>query len=151
MIAPTLIFWVFALVDMVIAVSCATTAVLRVRRGDVEGHVRMMVTAQLAIGVFLAAYLAKVVLVGHEDLTRWGAQALLHLRVHEVAVSGMLGGGVIAASVGWRVRRAVREQGSAGRAIRGLHRGAGWLTLACAWMGVVTAAFVFSHLALGED
>jgi hypothetical protein len=63
-IAPTLLFWAFAFVDMVVAVSCATTAVLRVRRGDVEGHVRMMVTAQLAIGVFLAAYLAKVVLVG---------------------------------------------------------------------------------------
>ncbi len=55
-----------------------------------------MKIASLLVVAFLAAYLLKVRFLGREDMSVWSTLDVWILRIHELFVVQMLGGGVVA-------------------------------------------------------
>ena len=68
---PKLVFWTASLTLMGGVVACAALGIARRRRGDMQGHRRAMLSAAALVGLFLLAYLLKVALVGHEQISDW--------------------------------------------------------------------------------
>ena len=146
-----LVFWSAALVDLAAVVGCAVFGVRRIRRGDVRGHRRLMQSAAALVGLFLAAYLLKLRLLGHEDRSLWTRLDHAVLYVHELCVAAMLVGGVLALL---RARRFRSQLGEAlalprdGEPLRGgsEHRRAGWIAVVGALTGLATAAAVLAGM-----
>ena len=103
----TLWFWSAALANLGVIVACGVSGVRAVRRGDVRRHRARMATCAALVGVFLAAYAAKVAWLGREDRSAWSALDHAVLYVHELCIAAMLGGGAIALWRAWRFRRAL--------------------------------------------
>ena len=99
---PRLLFWTLALADLSAVLLLALLGLRHIRRGVWRSHRRCMLAAGSLIGLFLVAYLLKVQWLGHEDLDAWSGGLVLVLRVHEVGIAAMLGGGAYA---GWRAFR----------------------------------------------
>ena len=141
---PKVVFWTGALALMAGIVGIALVGVLRRRRGDLAGHRRAMLSACALVGAFLVAYVAKVFLLGHEHLAEWSPRDRLVLRIHEVFIALMLGGGAVA---GARVRRLRRtrnatldpEDPPAPHGVARWHRRAGWMAVLAAAGGWFTA------------
>jgi len=141
---PKVVYWTGALANMLAAVACACLGVRRVRRGDVEGHARLMKTAGLLVGVFLVSYLVKVGALGREQLDLWEPRFVHVLRFHETCVAAMVLAGGTAFWIA--VRRRLREPAARAEAARGgrlaLHRRAGWTALVSSALGAAGAAYV---------
>ena len=90
---PRLAYWTFALLDLAAVVGFAAAGVAALRRGDVPRHQRRMLTAAALVGLFLLSYLAKLALIGREDLASWEPASIWMLRIHELCVFTMLVGG----------------------------------------------------------
>lgn len=141
---PKVAFWTGALALMAAVVGVALVGVLRRRRGDLAGHRRAMLGACALVGLFLAAYVAKVAFLGHEQLSGWSPRDRLVLRIHEVFIAAMLGGGAIAGSRARRLRRTRNatldpNDPPAPHGVARWHRRAGWLAVLAAAGGWLTA------------
>lgn len=93
---PKLLFWAAALANLGVLCGFGLFGVRYARRGEIARHRRNMKIASLLIVAFLAAYLLKVVFLGREDQSLWSSLDVWVLRVHELFVVFMLGGGSVA-------------------------------------------------------
>ncbi len=93
---PKLLFWTAALLLLATLCGFALFGVRFARRGEIARHRRAMKIASLLILGFLGAYVLKVVFLGREDQSLWSQLDVWILRIHELFVVLMLGGGVIA-------------------------------------------------------
>jgi uncharacterized membrane protein YozB (DUF420 family) len=93
---PKIIFWAAALVNLGVLCGFGLFGVRYARRGEIARHRRNMKIASLLIVAFLAAYLLKVVFLGREDQSLWSTLDVWVLRIHELLVLFMLGGGIVA-------------------------------------------------------
>jgi hypothetical protein len=101
---PRLAYWTFALLDLAAVVGFAAAGVVALRRGDVPRHHRRMLTAAALVGLFLLSYLAKLALLGREDLASWEPASIWMLRIHELCVFTMLAAGAVAGTRALRLR-----------------------------------------------
>lgn len=93
---PKLLFWGAALVNLGALCGFALFGVRYARRGEIARHRRAMKIASWMIVAFLGAYLVKVQVLGAEDQSVWSALDVWVLRIHELFVVFMLGGGAVA-------------------------------------------------------
>lgn len=139
-----LAFWTAALVDLGIVCLVAILGVRCARRGEIARHRRAMKTAAALVVAFLLSYVAKVALIGREDMSLWSELDLWVLRIHELFVMVMLAAGAVAFSQarkleGTRVAtRDPKDPDADPRTLR-IHRRAGWTAIAAAVMGFVFA------------
>ena len=148
---PKLLFWTGALANMALIVALAAWGVRQRRRGDVPGHRRSMLLAAALVALFVAAYGVKVALLGREAVHSWSRSAVWILRVHELCVAFMLGGGILAARRGLtlhRTRNATRDPADpvAPAGMARWHRRAGWTAVVASILGLVTAGFVLAGM-----
>jgi uncharacterized membrane protein YozB (DUF420 family) len=141
---PKVLFWTGALGLMAGVVAVAVAGVRRRRRGDLPGHRRAMLAAAALVGIFLAAYVLKVALLGHERVAEWSERDRLILRVHESCIAVMLAAGSVAGFRAWRLRRTRNAtldpaDPPAPAALARWHRRAGWTAVVAAAAGWVTA------------
>lgn len=146
---PKLLYWCGALANLGVILGCVALGVRRVRRGDVAGHRRLMLTSVALVGLFLVSYLLKVALLGKEDRSAWTTLDHAVLYVHELCVAAMLLGGGLAV---FRTRR-FRARLGPGLALPteplpgvGLHRRAGRVAAIGALLAFVTAAGVLAGM-----
>jgi uncharacterized membrane protein YozB (DUF420 family) len=97
-----LVFWSLAFLLMAGMIACAARGVVHVRRGQLAAHRRAMLAAAGLLIAFLLSYVAKVVLLGHEDLALWTPREVALLRVHETFVALML---LCGGTARWLARR----------------------------------------------
>jgi len=93
---PKLLFWAAALVNLGVLCGYALYGVRYARRGEIARHRRNMKIASWLIVAFLGAYVLKVVFLGKEDQSVWSQLDVWVLRIHELFVLFMLGGGAVA-------------------------------------------------------
>ena len=91
-----LLFWTAALVNLGVLCGFAFAGIRYVRRGEIARHRRAMKIATSLLFAFLAAYVLKVVFLGREDQSVWTLRDVWVLRVHELFVMWMIGGGALA-------------------------------------------------------
>jgi uncharacterized membrane protein YozB (DUF420 family) len=148
---PKLVYWTWALINMVLLLTVAASGVRAIRRRRVEVHRRRMLAVVGLVGLFLASYPVKVVWLGRESLDVWSASFVYVLRIHEACVLAMVLSGCVAFVQAQRVglRAGFAGEPSAARA-RGarLHRRAGWVALISGALGVVTASYVLAGMYL---
>ena len=142
-----LIFWTVALFDLAAVVALAASGVRHRRRGDVRRHARNMISAVSLVLLFLVAYVAKVMLLGNEDLAVWSPLQRWVLWIHESFVFTMLITGAVAGQKALRLRRtrnATRDPGDppAPARLASWHRRAGWAAVVAAGLGFASAALV---------
>jgi uncharacterized membrane protein YozB (DUF420 family) len=148
---PRLVYWSFALLDLAAVVGFAAAGVAAVRRGDVARHRRRMLPAAALVGLFVLSYLAKLALLGREDLASWGWTSIWVLRIHELWVFTMLLAGAVAGSRALRLRRtrnATRDPRDppAPAALVRWHRGAGRTAVAAAALALVFAFMILAGM-----
>jgi len=146
------LYWTAAWVNMLAIVVVAIVGVRQIPRAAYGTHKRLMLTACTLVGLFVASYAVKLVLLGREALEEWEPSYLYVLRLHELCVLGMLVGGGIAVSQAYRLgmpgapMNATPEASAAwNRGVR-LHRRAGFAALISAALGVATAAYVLQGM-----
>ncbi len=91
-----LLFWAAALANLGVLCAFAVIGVRHARRGEIARHRRSMKIASWLIVAFLGAYVLKVVFLGREDQSTWTLLDVWVLRIHELFVVFMLGGGGVA-------------------------------------------------------
>jgi uncharacterized membrane protein YozB (DUF420 family) len=91
-----LLFWTAALVNLGVLCGFAALGVRHARRGEIARHRRAMKIASWMIVAFVGAYVLKVIFLGREDQSVWTLLDVWVLRVHELFVVLMLGGGSVA-------------------------------------------------------
>lgn len=119
---PKLLFWFLALFLLGTVVSSSWAGWGRIRRGDVRGHRQAMRRAMRLIGLFLVAYVAKVLFLGKEDLAAWSRADLWVLWIHEAIVALMLVAGTVAGVLAWRAERRLGTSTPLDRAAWGFPR-----------------------------
>ena len=93
---PKILFWTAATADLGAVCLIAVHGVRHARRGEIARHKRSMKIAALLVVAFLVSYLVKVQFLGREDMSAWTTLDLWVLRIHELFVTQMLIGGVVA-------------------------------------------------------
>jgi uncharacterized membrane protein YozB (DUF420 family) len=136
---------------MAAVVALAVRGIRAVRAGDVPKHRRSMTLAGLLVVAFLVSYVAKVLVLGGENLSLWSFAARLNLWVHESFVVTMLLAGVTALVLGRRLARTRRVTGRAEDPAPGpdairRHRRFGWLAVACSGLGFATACGILAGM-----
>ncbi len=132
---PKLVYWTAALANMIAIVALASFGVLRARRREIAGHRRLMLGAAVLVALFLVSYVAKVWLLGREQLELWDARYVQALRFHETCVLAMV-------LVGTRAIWLGAKSGFTNRARARSHRLAGRTALIAAALGVASAGYV---------
>jgi uncharacterized membrane protein YozB (DUF420 family) len=132
---PKLAYWTAALANMFAIVALAGVAVGRVRRREIAGHRRLMLSAALLVALFLVSYVAKVWLLGREHVELWEPRYVFTLRFHETCVAAMVLAGSRALWLG-------AKRGFTDPVRARAHRRAGWTALVSAGLGVVSAGYV---------
>lgn len=142
---PKLIYWTAAFGIMAAAVVAALAAWYFIRRGDVPRHRFLMNTAIVLVGVFLLSYVAKVLVLGKEDLDAWSREAVFTLYVHETIVLVMI---VVGAAARLLARKLwpLPSPGGLETATRRRHRLAGRTAVGAAIFGLLTAAMVLAGM-----
>ncbi|MBY0400493.1 DUF420 domain-containing protein [Myxococcota bacterium] len=148
---PGLLFWTVALLNLGVVCLVAIVGVRFAHRGEIARHRRAMKLASLLVVAFLLSYVAKVVLIGREDMSIWSGFDLWILRSHELCVVVML----IAGAVAWIqagkldgtriVTRDARDPDADPKAVR-LHHRAGWIAVTSAVAGFVLAIGVLAGM-----
>lgn len=139
---PNQVFWTLALLWTAALVVVALRGFVHIRRGDVEAHRRSMNGSIVMVGVFVVAYVFKVVFLGKEGVHLWSLADRAILYSHETMVAIMLLAGGRAR---WLARRVGKPDGAAGFAAPGRakqHRLAGRAALIAGAMALFTAALV---------
>lgn len=146
---PKLLYWSGALLNLGVMLVCISVGVRRVRRGDVAGHRRMMLTSAALVAFFFVSYGFKVGLLGKEDRSQWSGLDFAVLYVHELCITVMLLAGGWAAFRAWRFRDrlgpglALPSEPLPGAAV---HRRAGRVAAVGALLAFVTAAGVLAGM-----
>jgi uncharacterized membrane protein YozB (DUF420 family) len=148
---PKLLFWTGALVNMSAIVCLAALGVRERRRGAIAAHRRRMLAAAALVALFLAAYAAKLAVLGREDRSSWDAGSVWVLRIHELCVVTMVVAGGLAAARGRRLAPTRNATGdpshpAAPPALSRGHRRAGWVAVVAAALGFVTATAVLAGM-----
>jgi hypothetical protein len=144
---PKLLYWTGALVNMAVVVALAARGVQLRRRGEIARHRRHMLGAGALVGLFLVSYAFKLAWLGREALELWSPADVWVLRLHETCVLTMLLAGGFAASRGFRLAHTRAASGRPGDppappALARWHRRGGWLAVAGAVLGLLTAGLV---------
>ena len=142
---PKVAYWTAALANMLAAVGLAAFGVRRIRRAEIAGHRRLMKTAALLVALFLLSYVAKVAVLGREQLELWEPRFVSVLRFHELCVAVMVLAGAVALYLAttFRFADAATPKDVERRAgIALAHRLAGWTALVSSALGAVTAGYV---------
>jgi uncharacterized membrane protein YozB (DUF420 family) len=149
---PSLAFWTAALIDLLAVVALVAIGVRSIRRGRLSQHRRCMKTAAVLVIGFLGSYPIKVLFFGRERLPEWSEQAVTILRIHELCVFAMLGGGAAALLLSRKMHRSRRDLThlpddplASSRTLR-RHRVAGWTALIGAGLAFFTAAIVLAGM-----
>lgn len=146
-----LVFWSAALLDLAAVAGLALLGVWQIRRGAWRAHRRCMLGAAALVGVFLAAYVLKVRWLGPEELASWSGFQIAVLRVHELGIAAMLGGGLYAGYRAFRFRATLPTEpllpaeDPASRQRVG-HRRAGRVAVAGATLAWLTAALMLAGM-----
>jgi uncharacterized membrane protein YozB (DUF420 family) len=149
--SPKLLFWCWALANMALVLALGVRGMRAIRENRVQDHRRAMTRAGFWIAAFLVAYLAKVALLGGEDVAAWSALARGNLYVHEAFVATMLVAGGCAFVLGRRLARTRRVTQQAGdppapRELTARHRLAGRFAMAGALFGFLTACGILGGM-----
>ena len=144
---PKVLFWTGALANMAVIVVLAFAGVRARRAGDIDRHRRMMQLAGALVGLFLVAYVFKLVFLGREDMSSWSTYAVWTLRFHETCVLVMLIAGGLAMQRGMclaRTRNVTCEPADAPAdpALPARHRRPGQVAVIAAVLGVLSAGVV---------
>lgn len=131
-----LLFWHFAWLAMATILSCGLLGWRAIRAGEVARHRAWMQRAILAVGVFVLAYVLKVILLGKEDLSGWSRAEIVLLRLHETFVAVMLLAGAGARAL---ARRAEQARGSR---LAQRHRWLGRTALVMAALALASGSWV---------
>lgn len=91
-----LFFWAAALVNLAVLCGFALSGVRYARRGEIARHLRAMKISSWLVVAFLGSYLLKVGFIGREDQSVWSNLDVWILRIHELFVLFMIGGGAVA-------------------------------------------------------
>jgi uncharacterized membrane protein YozB (DUF420 family) len=131
----------------------AVRGVRAVRAGDIPRHRRSMTLAAVLVGVFLASYVAKRIVLGPEHLDVWSRGARINLWVHESFVLLMLIAGGRALWLGRRLARTRRVTGRAEDPPASVdtlrhHGGFGRMAVLCAIAGFATACGILAGMFL---
>ena len=148
---PKILFWAAALLNLGVLCGFGLFGVRYARRGEIARHRRNMKIAALLIGAFLGAYLLKVVLLGREDQSLWTSLDVWVLRIHELFVLFMLGGGIVAWIQGRKLegtRLVTRDPADPAPDARvaQLHRRAGWTAVVGGVLAFVMAIGVLAGM-----
>lgn len=100
-----LLFWSAALLNLAGLCGFALLGVRCARRGEIARHRQSMKIASLMVIGFVGAYVLKVVLLGREDQSTWTTLDVWVLRIHELFVLFMIGGGIVAWIQGTKLAR----------------------------------------------
>jgi uncharacterized membrane protein YozB (DUF420 family) len=133
------VFWAMALGIMSVAVWHAARGVRLIRERQIERHRHEMNRAVAWVLVFLALYLGKVLVLGHEDLGQWSPPRKLVIDIHRSFVMTMLVAGTVARVLGPRAARG-------GGGLRRTHRLFGRLAFPTAVAGLLTAVIVLGQM-----
>ncbi len=142
-----LLYWTAAFANFVLVAVCAGIGVLRIRRRDLRGHKRMMLTAAGLVLLFLVSYPIKLASLGGEDLSVWSLGARSVLYFHETCILFMLLGGGYAGYRAFRFRAGLGSgptllpEPSPSRA-RVLHRRAGRVAVGSAVLALLSSGVV---------
>lgn len=136
---PKLFYWCAALANFAAVVAAALTGWRYIRRGDVARHRRWMNAAVALVALFLASYVAKVMVLGREPLETWSPAAVAVLRVHETIVAAMLVTGTAARVL---ARRLAPGAAFAAPGLRRRHRWSGRTALLAGVFALVTATMI---------
>ena len=148
---PKLFFWLGALVYTVGMIGSAVAAWRAIRGGDLARHRRLMNLTVVLVGIFVAAYVLKVVFLGKESLETWPRIDVIVLRVHETFILAMLVAGTMARLAARRFHHADdRADGVRGVAVgtRRLHRRAGRTAVTAGVLALLTAGFILVRMFL---
>jgi uncharacterized membrane protein YozB (DUF420 family) len=149
---PSLAFWTAALIDLLAIVALVAIGIRNIRRGNLSRHRRCMKTAAALVACFFGIYLLKVRWFGRERLSEWSDQAVAVLRIHELCVSAMLVGGVVALVLSQKMQsnrsQLIRLPDAPLASDRTLqrHRKAGWTAAIAAGLALLTAAIVLAGM-----
>jgi len=148
---PSTAYWTWAFANMVLAVGVAVDGVRQIRRGRIPSHARRMRAAAWLVALFVLSYPFKLAWLGREPLETWASSYLWTLRVHELCVAVMLGGGARALYLARRHALAstpstlpsfgLRTETVQAAALQS-HRRAGQIAVAGGILGVATALYV---------
>ncbi|MEM9175993.1 MAG: DUF420 domain-containing protein [Myxococcota bacterium] len=148
---PKILFWAVALANLGVLCGFGLFGVRYARRGEIARHRRNMKIAGLLIGAFLAAYVLKVVFLGREDQSVWSTLDVWVLRIHELFVLFMLGGGLVAWVQGRKLegtRLVTRDPADPlpDPGVARLHRRAGWTAVVGGVLAFVMAIGVLAGM-----
>ncbi len=137
---PKLAFWTAALPLFTAIVATAFAGWRAIRRQDVQAHKRWMNTTVVLVLLFLASYVAKVFVLGKEELDLWSSGARAVLWTHETFVLAM----IVAGTIARLLARKLDPDGSVaeGPRTRARHRGAGRAAIVASALGLLTAILV---------
>jgi hypothetical protein len=110
-----------------------------------------MLSAAALVGVFVLSYVVKLLVLGREDRSGWGATSIWVLRIHELCVFAMLlaGGRAGAKALRLRLTRNATgrpEDAPAPAPLAQAHRRAGRLAVAAAALGFALATLVLAGM-----
>ena len=146
-----LAFWVYAYGLMTVAMILAFRAVTKIRKGDMRGHMRLMILANRLILFFVLSYLFKMIFLGREQKSDWSQFRLIVLYIHESLIGLMLISACYTRFLAHRFRERMFETpvSEADSALRRRHKRAGKWTLLFAVCALFTASMVlygmFTH------
>ena len=141
---PKLAYWTGALVNMALIVWLAASGVRLARRGDYVRHRTRMLGAASLVGLFLASYLFKVLVLGREQLSLWSRTDVWVLRFHELCIAVFVIGGATALAIA--LRRGMPLASPEREATHRRHRRAGWAAVIGVVLGLLSATWVLSGM-----
>ncbi len=89
---PKVAYWTGAWLNMLAIMGLAALGVRNVRQGNYARHKRYMIAAVSLVGLFLASYGVKVIVLGREQLELWPRSDVYVLRFHELCVATLVVG-----------------------------------------------------------
>jgi len=142
---PKLTFWTAAMPIFAGIVGTAFAGWRAIRREDVQAHKRYMTASVCLVLFFVAAYVAKVLFLGKEDLWLWSSGDRAVLWTHETFVFSMVVAGTIARLLA-RKLDPDREGAVEGPRTRTRHRWAGRTAITASALGFLTAVLVLAGM-----
>lgn len=138
---PKVAYWTGAWLNMLAIVGLAALGVRNARRGNYAQHRRCMLGAASLVGLFLASYVVKLIVLGREQLELWPRVDVYVLRFHELCVATLvLGGGY---ALGLALRRGMPVAAGDLRERTHLwHRRAGRAAVTGMALGLLSASWV---------
>ncbi len=132
------LFWTLALANMAAAFALAVVGIYYARSKQIEKHRRMMRWTAGLVGLFVAAYLVKVLTLGRENISAWEFSSLAILRIHEGFVFLFLVAGIRAFYLSRKIVSTPETD-----PLRKRHRLAGRITMTCFALALLTAALTY--------